>query len=125
MLKTKTIKTDKATLLVVECPKTYSLFHDDEWNLIGRLPDITEEDAKLIVDEYDDYGVTLYQNYATTSMRYFDEQITAIDSLHSLLQANEIYFENPIPPFIERLEDFKEAQSKVWDKERTYLFKKI
>lgn len=54
------------------------------------LKDITEEQASEIVDEDNEYSVRIFQNYQTTSMQYFDEQITAIESLHSLLKSKGI-----------------------------------
>ncbi|WP_312922548.1 hypothetical protein [Empedobacter brevis] len=51
-----------------------------------KLQEITEEQASEIVDEDNDYGVTIYQNYRTTSMQYFDEQLSAKESLNSLLK---------------------------------------
>lgn len=54
------------------------------------ISEITEEQASEIVDEDNDYGVRIFQNYQTTSMQYFDEQITAIESLHSLLKSKGI-----------------------------------
>lgn len=59
-----------------------------------KLTEATEENAKGVVDEDNDYGVTLYQNYATTSMAYYDEQLTALDSLHSLLTSKGIDINN-------------------------------
>lgn len=139
MLKTKTIKTDKATLLVVECPKTYSLFHDEDWQLLGRILDITEDQSELIVESW----IMPFPNGGTNE--YYKDYVEgiftkdfAIDSLYSLLKANEIYFENPLgkPPTREDLKGkppeahaeiretmrkWHEAQSKVWDRDRTYL----
>lgn len=135
-MKQKTIKTDKGTLLVCEFPEYYRVYHrangtifcsnvrnknakpvwdslEGNWQLLGRLSEITEEQSSKVVP-------TMPIQKGKTK-RY----ITAKEAVHSLLQANEVYFENPIPPFIERLEDFKEAQSKVWDKEHTYLFIKV
>lgn len=155
-MKQKTITTDKATLLVVEVPEGahsvrvckhirdgihYLLYDggintaykeylpDGNWQLIGRIPDITEEQAERIVSSRIKGGGLIsypkqkcFKDYKNGG---YPKGLTSLYSLKTLLQANEVYFENPIPPFIERLEDFKEAQSKVWDKERTYLFKKV
>lgn len=155
-MKQKTIKIEKGTLLVVEPPEeainiyihqdfihyeTFGLHKfrlpDGSWQLLGKLLEITEEQAEDIVDSplieppFRPFGSTLTYPSSKVWCDYtkggcwWAEITTALDSLHTLLQANEIYFENPIPPFIERLEDFKEAQSKVWDKERTFLFIKV
>lgn len=157
MIKAKTITTDKSTVLVVEIPEgayypnicqlppiigvNYFLYENGvntpykepldipkgNWQLLGRMPDTTEDQAGKIVDEDNDYGITLYQNYTTTSMRYFDEQISAIESLYSLLQANEVCFENRELKWktFDTEEKYKQAQSKVWDKERCYIFIKV
>lgn len=151
-MKQKTITTDKATLLVVEFPegaeiesalfvnnygryirwwnkgKDYLVdLPDDEgnWQLLGRLPDITEEQWKCVVD-FHDKPEGYFRNYIyhTIQAPHIWKK-SATDSGISLLQANEIYFENPIPPFKECFEDFKESQSKVWDKERCYIFIKV
>lgn len=160
MLKTKTITTDKDTLLVVEMPednifsaeKQIQAFIDSQnWiisllsrdsdsncklKLLGRLPDITEEQWKGVVDDYDN-GYFYYPD------GYKDTCDTATESGLSLIQANEVYFENPLgeEPVIEEyfcgkkdfddsdIEIFKnihqqwvKAQKQVWDKARTHLF---
>lgn len=151
-MKQKTIKTDKATVLVVELPEGVKevscglhcigvkpeptehlgfdsngwyhvyrkMFHG--WKLLGRMPDIKEEMAAKVVDEYtyntgEKYGYYDYENDIQTDC--------PIEFLNSLMYTNEVYFDNPIPPFKERLEDWQEAQSKVFDKERTFLFIKV
>lgn len=154
MLKTKIIKTDKATLLVVELPEmvkyavvttfnrigfylpngiiSYEMLPEGNWQLLGRLPEITEEQADQVVDEY---------TYNTGEIDgYYDyENGTQTDcpteSLNSLMYTNEVYFENPLGEkpvesefywgFLHDLEKWQEAQSKVWDKERTFLFIKV
>lgn len=100
-MKTHEITTSKCEFVVVERKDDLPILtfisnmHDlGLRKYICKLSQSTEEDAKLIVDEDNDYGVTLYQNYATTSMRYFDEQITAIESLHSLLKSKGIEINN-------------------------------
>lgn len=154
-MKEKIIKTDKATLLVVELPEgsknvrvnnARGIFgYTDKINivrwealefgnlqLIGRLPDITEEQAVKTVDESIHSG--LYAHYVKevnppNVYRYRSSR----DSLHTLLQANEIYFDNPLGETIGKAREdnwilkheWQETQSKVWDKERTYLFIKV
>lgn len=167
MLKTKTITTDKATLLVLELDKFTDVdclieihgnklvssqskglvinttkLPEGNWQLLGRLPDITEEQADNIVEEASIrpivslitgrelggwYNPDGYKDYTETNISLN----TCLQSLHSLLQANEIYFENRKPwkkDVLQRTIDNmldKEAQSKVFDKERTYLFIKV
>lgn len=158
-MKHKTIAADKVTLLLVETENIdknedgywlpnneggYMHIPFDQYQLLGRLPDITDEQAEDIVDSED------FKHY---SGRYFHMFVDynncenafddALDSLHSLLQVNEVYFENPLgdKPDINKtkfkmfgslykeysrlLTEWQEAQSKVFDKDRIYLFKKI
>lgn len=167
-MKKKTITTNKATLLVVEMPegaKPHNSYCDAilytlptgyveteypvesdgswEWQLLGRLPDITEEQSdKLVERHYMDgcRSYDIYRDYRLNSEdgRWIDN---SLESLSSLLQANEVYFEyDPYDCsnyFCEggKIDvgygDFmtcsycEEAQSKVWDKERCYLFIKV
>ena len=129
MLKTKTITTDKATLLVCELPKGITEvtntgkrlaipdrkgghhFVYGNWQLIGRLPDITEEQAKLILPDY------------------HTERLYATESIYDLLKANEVYFENPYrdPGLIPsaELNVYRKAQQNVFDINRTYLYIKV
>ena len=106
-MKQKTIKTDKATVLVVEFPEEainvyihqefiqYESFGlhkfilpEGNWQLIGRLPDITEEQAGKVVDEYtyntgEIDGYFSYENDGQTDC--------PIESLESLLYVNKVY----------------------------------
>lgn len=188
MIKAKKITTDKATILVVELPKCITTiqtdisgricYYTDRWNLLwsektsvellGRLPDITEEQAIGLVDSYEvshnlDLTATLaFKDYnngisedENVDYDYWDEYPfdTAIESLYSLLQSNQIYFENPLgidrPKLalddkdydefgfvvgegIEKVKvwedkywDWLEAGKKVWDKDRTFLLIKV
>lgn len=161
-MKQKTINTDKSTLLVVEIPEYYRVYHrangtifcsnvrnknakpvwdsfEGNWQLLGRLPDITEEQASKIVDreskptytyemEYPEYVCDewWYRDYQCTDEDYMFSNYTAVESLYSFLQSNEVWFENPVDMDIEcdhiSYKAWQEVQSKVWDKEQTYLF---
>lgn len=55
------------------------------WQILGRLDEITEEQAKGIVQSHTVYGSELYRNYETNGF-----SVTAIESLHSTLKANQI-----------------------------------
>ncbi|NGM63533.1 hypothetical protein G5B30_16610 [Sphingobacterium sp. SGG-5] len=154
MLKTKTITTDKATLLVVEVKKKFTLrgfglyyldgsgyesLPNDNWQLLGRLPDITEKEYSKIVNPETDFQY---------EYKYSKEVF------NSLLQANEVYFDNPYDNKDEKFKtkrpfcilgirpcdhirmsngefrvclckQWEDFQSKVFDKERTYLFIKV
>lgn len=169
MLKTKTIKTDKATVLVVELPEGITEvtntgkrlaipdrkgghhFFEGNWQLLGRLLDITEDQKEKFVGRYfNNYHVQqkLHQEprndmfwvrYPNGNNKFFntkDECYShAIDmEFKHLLQLNKIYFENILGRSPNaRDEDagsekefeqirWNEAQSKVFDKERTYIF---
>lgn len=159
-------KTSKGEFVVIELPKevkevensycdailtkhhdgyieTYYPFSDNdsvqEVVLISRIPNITEEQAKEVVDEYkcfitEDVG---YQDYKSESDLYRSATI----SLHSLLEANRVVFDydrNNCPNYFcdngkidvgygeyMSCSLCEESQSKVWNKENTYLFKKI
>ena len=109
----KEIETSKGSFVVVEvlnnvvfCLKfnyygkdKYEAMFDNSENNFSyekcfKLSEITEEEAISIVDSNDDYGVIMYQNYRTTSMQYFDEQITVIQSLYSLFESQGIEITN-------------------------------
>ena len=158
MLKTKTITTEKATLLVVELPKganRLKAFNDKDrpyisyfvgvetkrhylpdgnWQLLGRLPDIKEDQASKVVVKSIHTGLYAhYVNGIPVNTYCYKE---SSDSLYSLLQSKEVYFENPLPkpktaPYqdanfdIDEVNDWHESQSKVWDKDRCYLFIKV
>lgn len=174
-MKQKIIKTDKATVLVVEVSevtRNVVLFGDDEigyyadginkytklpkgnWQLLGRLPEMTQEQSFSIVDSYEvshniDLTVTLaFKDYVNgiecddpenCDCDYWDEYPfdSPLDSLSSLLQANGFLFDagNTYIPYelgsmsatehLERTLDVLDRKSKVWDKERCYLFIKV
>ena len=87
----KEIETSKGRFIVTDINGEVRIYNA-QW--FKKLSEITEEEASSIVDSDDDYGVTMYQNYRTTSMQYFDEQITAIQSLHSLIKSQGIEITN-------------------------------
>lgn len=98
-------KTSKGTFILVDMPNNRieemvcgQYMIDTTSSIHYKLSDITKDEASEIVDEDNDYGVRIFQNYQTTSMQYFDEQITAIESLHSLLKSKGVHlYENPVP----------------------------
>ena len=59
------------------------------YDYISKGSDLTEEIASELVDSDDEYGVIMYQNYRTTSMSYFDEQITALESFISAVESKD------------------------------------
>ena len=63
---------------------------------ICKGSELTEEIASELVNSDNDYGVIMYQNYRTTSMCYFDEQINALESFISAVESKGFYWlENP------------------------------
>jgi len=46
-----------------------------------------------------------------------------LPGVYELLQKNDVWFVNPIPPFKERMNDFREAENKVVDK--VVIIKKV
>ena len=59
--------------------------------------ELTEEIASELVNSDDEYGVVMYQNYRTTSMCYFDEQINALESFISAVESKDFHWlENPV-----------------------------
>ena len=72
-------------------------FNNEKYKLICKGSELTEEIASELVNSDDEYGVVMYQNYRTTSMSYFDEQITALESFISAVESKGFYWlENPI-----------------------------
>lgn len=128
-------ETSKGMFVVTDVPDILNgdVYYGGSKNKGIKLSEITEEQASVIVDSNDEYGVVMYQNYQTTSMQYYDEQITAIEYLHSLLKSKGVHlFENPID-LEERLEcncdicygrlesDHEEAEEKTFY--NPYVFK--
>jgi hypothetical protein len=103
------------------------------WQIVGRLSEVTESEAAGMVDSDDQYGVTMYRNYKTTGMPYFDEQITAIQSLESAIVAGGYAFQSAPKPenkdfywgYLKDLAKWEAAQSRVLCRERCLILKKI
>ena len=67
------------------------------YKFLCKGSELTEEIASELVNSDNDYGVIMYQNYRTTSMSYFDEQINALESFISAVESKEkFWLENPI-----------------------------
>ena len=125
---------------------------DGLWLHISRIDGVTEKQASEVV--YSCHIDDFQRVYCDYLQGTFMGLSTALQSFNSLLKANGVLFENPLvenPPsitdrkyvfedhpelvgnptetdfdlFEKDLEEWQEAQSKVWSKERTYLFKKI
>ena len=132
-------ETSKGEFVLVDIPEKLFLIGQYYVDTYGpehfNLKEITEEQASSIVNSDNEYGTTMYQNYQTTSMQYFDEQITAIESLHSLLKSKGVHlFENPID-LEESLEcncdicygrlesDYEEAEEKTFKNPHIFVLK--
>lgn len=118
---------------------------EGNWQLIGRFPDTTDKqwgdivDKMVFIDEDGEFeDVVKYRSYSEIPITPFGKTyspITSSQSGHSLLQANGVYFENPLGASYKRMPEagmdyrsflrWHKAQEQVWDKERTFLFKKV
>lgn len=155
----------KKKLLLVELPKGYvvvSVFPPKRtltiWNEngqyitekldfdvdeIGKLTDITESQFVEWVEAYTSLE-NRFRNYTAPAYIEFLMK-TAKESFFSKLQADEIYFENPLgeKPVLDKeslwgspeqdtqafaalnyqIDKWEEAESKIWQLSQTYLFK--
>lgn len=110
---------------------------DFDVNEIGKLTDITESQFAEWVEAYTSLE-NRFRNYTVPAYIEFLMK-TAKESFFSKLQADEIYFENPLGKkphlgmFIEQkgncvkdydkaFNEWQEAQQKVWDINRCWIF---
>lgn len=131
-------KTGKGDFMIVEDDGNFprDLPHDF-YEKIGYIGQLTEERAKQIVDniksgtvlgklvtKLDDERIDIY-THERASTRF----LSAINCLISLLKANDVHFENPypdvglIPSYEQKL--YRDFKDKVYNKSKTYLFRKI
>ena len=82
----------------IEIPHTcFDYKNYKDYKFLCKGSELTEEIASELVNSDNDYGVIMYQNYRTTSMSYFDEQINALESFISAVESKEkFWLENPI-----------------------------
>src|SRR5690606_32630169 len=92
------------------------------WRIVGMLPEITEEQAKPLVDKQrfivngPDLG---FRNYAEGKYEWFG---TALESLESAILAERYYLDtNPVTPYNERVNDWLAAEWLVLSRERLLL----
>lgn len=91
----ETLETSKGRFIITDdLEKINRWINNGRYEYICQVRRCNEKESSSIVDEDNEYGVTLYQNYATTSMQYFDEQLSATESLHSLLKSQGIEITN-------------------------------
>ena len=115
---------------------------EDKIKLIGKLTDITESQCEQWVEAYTSLE-NRFRNYTTPAYIEFLMK-TAKESFFSKLQADEIYFENPLgeKPVLDKgslwgspeqdtqafaalnyqIDKWEEAESKVWDINRCWIF---
>lgn len=134
-------KTSKGEFLLVERnEESFKGFPNGLYELFGNIEQFTEEQADDIVKfgHYCPHNYTYHKGYWDVETNIFKEHDTALNSLHSLLKSNGVVFENPLGNEPKKLvflgsqivttiewDRWQEAQSKVWNKSQTYLFKKI
>lgn len=108
---------------------------DGNWQLIGRLSEVTEEQAAGLVykHEWSD-GYRMYKDYEDKLPKdFYHNRITAVESLHSAIKAAGLFMENPygetIPMAFEEdcLERqlWRKAQQRTICPERTVLLRKV
>ena len=91
----ETLETSKGRFIITDdLEKINRWINNGRYEYICQVRRCNEKEVSSIVDEDNEYGVTLYQNYATTSIQYFDEQLSATESLHSLLKSQGIEITN-------------------------------
>lgn len=149
-MKTHTIKTPKAELLIVEPPISWGLVRGEEslliydhtkkvfgkthtfngdYTLLGSPDEISEEDARELVESQTfGKGHVSYMDYKSSkrNARLFGR--TAKESLLSLLET-EIFWKNPYDKsgmtFANEYENkWQEAEQKTFDRNRSLIFKK-
>lgn len=129
-MKNKIIKTSKGTFMIVDvtnydgCIEMFCAINYKTHPI--HLDGITEEQAKEVVDDcLCSHNYQGHPHYVCDKegIPYTPSLINAIESINSLLEANGVVFEPCKTPILSA--SWQEAQSKVWIKENTYLFKKI
>ena len=105
---------------------TDRFYLEEDVKVIGKPTDITEQQFEEWVDTN---GITGYYNYVKGACCCN----TAKESFFSKLEAEEIYFSNPIQKpgatdhkgmkdLNKRLDKYYEAEKKVWNRNNTYVF---
>lgn len=152
------LKIDSTKSWAVEGNRTY--LPKGNWQLLGKLTELTEDRAHDIVDKVHHYDrfehikeiktnflhepiVTLVEESSHKDV--YTHSTICIDELNSLLQSNDIWFENILgeepkqshwkywtihnlcmtDKFKSDYDKWIEAEQKVWNKENIYIFKLI
>lgn len=139
-MKTKQITTSKATILVVDASdftkkdmRAWDI--NPEWQHLGQLYDITEEQWREVVDgTKDSYGrYYMFENYEY-SKHPFDNKdlLTAKESVLSLLKANGVVLENMFGTYEENItsgdasvsfRNWMEENENVWQNVHIFIKK--
>lgn len=111
----------------------------NKWSVLSRADQVTAEQADMIAARHFMDGIRsypIYQDYRMSegSMAWLDDPLKSLDTLFEVnVEYWENPFEKPITPrpgisgeaFHDRyniaITEYMEAQSKVWDKSRTYI----
>ena len=96
---------------------------DGEWKLLCKADEVTEEISEWVVkrETFERCLSDLFFRSYTKDRHHCE---SALQSYESLLEANGIYFDNPLE--INMMDGVYEMyQSKVFNKQNTYIFKKL
>jgi hypothetical protein len=120
----------------LQCYDNICLPKENNYKSIGKLTDITEEQCKEWVEvKRISFGKIFYHDYQNKS-EWLYVKGTAKESFFSHLEKEGVYFSNPLDwekkaYFLKGSENswghddlkrWQEAEEKVWDKNRTYIF---
>ena len=128
-MKTKTIKSLKKEVLVIELPEGRLLMDFNSLNKLesngfrklGFINKITEDDVRDLVEISERYGCKNYNKKDEYSNSYF---MSEKDSFNSAIE-KELFWVNPV---VDKLhcedcyDDWNEAQEKTFDRNRTLIF---
>jgi len=103
--------------------KTFHKLPEGNWSILSHADEVTEGVAKGIVRMPNDNGD--FFDYVYDPDDSYSQIESALESLDSLYEANDVYWENPyrdpgLMPSAE-LDAYRKAQQNVWDKSRTVI----
>lgn len=109
---------------------------EGNWSILSRADEVTEEQAEQIVEFGDqepgnDRYILKWRDYELSkdgvTCDFYDYSFdTALESLDSLYEANDVYWDNPLGLGARqytqaRFDLWKAYERNVWDKSRTYI----
>lgn len=96
---------------------------EGEWKLIGKLSELTEEQAKGLVHISIHTGLSAHyvKGVNPPNVYCYDD---SLGSFHSAIEAEGYFVVNPVPPFHERGKEWQDAQSKTLPAS-TLIFKRL